>query len=139
LVRAVLDPGVLVAGVISSAGAPAALVRAWLNGAFELVVCADLLDELRRALGYPKVSSRVTPERAVTLLSSLERAALSFADPSDVPSVSRDPADDYLFALAHDADAVLVSGDRDVLEVPGPPVRVLTPKTFASLVSRLGA
>jgi predicted nucleic acid-binding protein len=85
------------------------------------------------------VSSRVTPERAVTLLSSLERAALSFADPSDVPSVCRDPADAYLFALAHDADAVLVSGDRDVLEVPGPPVRVLTPKAIASLVSRLGA
>ena len=132
-----MDLGVLVAGVISSAGTPAALIRAWLIGAFELVVCPALLDELKRALGYPRVASRVSPESADRLIALLERSGFPSADPTDVPSVCRDPADDYLFALARGADAVLVSGDRDVLEVPDPPVRVLTPTAFASLVSRL--
>jgi predicted nucleic acid-binding protein len=42
-VRAVLDPNILIAALLSPAGAPAQLVGRWLGGAFELVVSETLL------------------------------------------------------------------------------------------------
>lgn len=133
MIRAVVDPGVLIAGTISSLGAPAAIIRAWLNGAVELVVCPGLLGELGRAFAYPKVRDRVAPADADRLLTVLETTALMLPDPVDIPSVCRDPNDDYLFALAAATSAVLVSGDGDVLAVEDAPIRVLTPAAFTTL------
>ena len=59
-----------------------------------------------------------------------------FPDPSHIPSVCRDPDDDYLFALAHDANGVLVSGDGDVLAVQEPSVRVLTPAALVTVLEQ---
>jgi putative PIN family toxin of toxin-antitoxin system len=137
VLRAVVDPAVLIAGVISPTGAPTSILRAWVEGLVELVVCPALIDELRRALGYPKVATRVPATVATGLVGALERAAIVVADPSDVPRVCRDPGDDYLFALAREAEAVLVSGDADVLAVASPPVRVLSPRAVRNLLSRL--
>lgn len=137
MLRAVVDPGVLIAGLISPVGAPTSILRAWVDGLVELVVCPWLIDELRRALGYPKVAARVPSAVASGLVDALERAAIVLPDPSDVPPVCRDPGDDYLFALAREAQGVLVSGDADVLAVVSPPVRVLSPRAFGDLLSRL--
>jgi len=50
-------------------------------------------------------------------------------DPPDPPSVTRDPGDDYLVALAVGAGAdALVSGDRDLTDLTGAGVTVLTPR-----------
>jgi hypothetical protein len=51
--------------------------------------------------------------------------------------VCRDPHDDYLVALAVATGAEsIVTGDRDLLELPEPPVAVLTPR---ALIERLDA
>ena len=134
MIRAVLDTGVLIAGMISPMGSPAALIRAWQAGAFELVVCPGLLRELRRVSSYPKVQRRVSSEAASTLMNLLEQAGLMLPDPSDIPPVCRDPDDDYLFALARDANAILVSGDSDVVAVELSSVRVLSPAALMSLL-----
>lgn len=58
---------------------------------------------------------------------ALERKAEVWPDPSSIPRVSRDPDDDYLFALAESAEvSVVVSGDGDVHDVAVPGIRVLT-------------
>jgi hypothetical protein len=54
--RAVFDPGLLIAGLISAAGAPRALLRRWLQGDFELVVSPALLAELEHVLLRPMFS-----------------------------------------------------------------------------------
>jgi putative PIN family toxin of toxin-antitoxin system len=134
LTRAVLDTGVLVAGIISPAGAPASLVRSWRLGEFDLIVCPMLIAELQRILDYPKLRRYLAKEQAARLLLAIENAALALPDPADVPPVCRDPADDYLFALARSYADVLVSGDEDTLEAPHPGVRVLTPAGFAEII-----
>jgi uncharacterized protein len=134
LIRAVIDTGVFIAGTISPIGAPATIVRAWQAGAIDLVVCPELLRELRRAFSYPRVRARVPPEAATKLVNLLEEAGLMFPDPSHIPSVCRDPNDDHLFALAHDANAVLVSGDGDVLSVREASVRVLSPAALVTVL-----
>jgi uncharacterized protein len=134
LIRAVIDTGVLVAGIISPAGAPASLVRSWRLGEFDLIVCPMLLTELRRVLAYPRVRHYLTEDQAGRLLLAIENAALALPDPDPIPEVCRDPADDYLFALAGGHADVLVSGDRDILEATDPGVRVLTPSGFAEIL-----
>jgi predicted nucleic acid-binding protein len=48
-VRAVLDPNIAIAALLSQQGAPAQIVSRWHDGEFELVVSEQLLAELERA------------------------------------------------------------------------------------------
>lgn len=113
--RAVLDPNVLIAALLSRTGAPAQLVSRWLGGEFELVVSEALIVELERALEYPKVRRRIAREEAEAFVALLRRGGRLGADPATPVRRSADPGDDYLLALAEAERAVLVSGDRHVL------------------------
>jgi putative PIN family toxin of toxin-antitoxin system len=132
-VRAVLDPNVLIAALLSRNGAPAQIVARWLDGAFELVVSESLLAELERALGYPKVRRRVLPSEAVAFVSLLRRGAIIAADPATPARRSADPGDDYLLALAESAHCVLVSGDRHLLSLAGE-LPIQSPRAFLETI-----
>lgn len=107
----------------------------WLAGDFELVVSEHLLTELERALGYTKVRARVPAEAAAGLLDLLRAAAIVALDPSAPPPRSPDPGDDYLLSLAEAESAVLVTGDRHLLELADRfPIR--TPRAFLEAVQR---
>lgn len=110
--RVVLDVNVLVSALLAPDGAPARILTAWLEGAFELVVSPHLIDELRRVLAYPKIRERVDVDDAARFVSLVERQAVLVDDPSEPPPIrSADAGDDYLIGLAAEADALLVSGD----------------------------
>jgi len=117
-VRAVLDPNVIVSALLSRQGTPERLLRSWLSGAFDLVVSDKLLAELERALAYPKLGERIEREEAAELVDLLRRHGEMATDPADPPVIcSADPDDDYLIALAENARAILVSGDRHLLDL----------------------
>jgi putative PIN family toxin of toxin-antitoxin system len=116
-VRAVLDVNILISALLSRRGAPARLLIRWLAGEFELVVSDALLTELERALAYPKLQSRIPPPEAKRFVGALRRMAQVAADPAAPPPRSADPGDDYLLALAAQASAILVSGDRHLLDL----------------------
>ncbi len=126
--RAVLDPNVLISALLSPSGSPAALVARWLAGEFELVVSEGLLAELRRALAYPKLRSRITEEEATAFIDLLGRTATSVEGPATSPRRSRDAGDDYLPALAEASAAILVTGDEDLLALADAPI--LSPAAF---------
>ena len=128
--HAVVDPNVLISALLSPDGAPAQALLAWLHGEFELVVSRLLLEELERALGYPKLRRRIEAEDARRVVVMLTEAATMAEDPKDPPTVrSRDPGDDYLIALAASARAVLISGDGHMLELEAE-IPVFTPAAF---------
>jgi putative PIN family toxin of toxin-antitoxin system len=114
-VRAVLDPNILIAALLSPSGAPAQIVARWLAGEFELVVSETLLGELERALAYRKLRTRVTAREAAEFVSLLRNGAILAPDPPTPAHHSADPGDDYLLALAENERAVLVSGDQHLL------------------------
>ncbi|HSR23271.1 MAG TPA: putative toxin-antitoxin system toxin component, PIN family, partial [Candidatus Eisenbacteria bacterium] len=62
--RAVLDVDILISALLSRQGTPAQLLARWLAGEFDVIVSDALLDELERALGYPKLLTRVPPAEA---------------------------------------------------------------------------
>lgn len=113
--RAVLDPNILIAALLSRGGTPAQLLSRWLAGEFELVVSETLLAELQRAPAYPKLGERISADEANGFVALLRRGARLAEDPAQPPSRSADPGDDYLLALAEHERAVLVSGDRHLL------------------------
>lgn len=136
--RAVLDPNVIASAVLSRGGTPAKLLRAWLDGGYELVVSAAVLAELERVLGYPKIARRVSADEARALVDVLRLQAELVGDPDDGPAVhSPDPDDDYLIALAQAATAVIVSGDTD-LQCLAHQIPVHSPATFLVLLEDLG-
>jgi uncharacterized protein len=135
-VRAVLDPNVLIAALLSRTGPPARIVARWVAGDFELIVSPALLAELERALAYPRLREHISPSEAAEFVSLLSAAALTAGDPADPPPRSADPGDDYLLALAEAERAVLVSGDRHLLDL-GDRLPVESPREFLETLDRL--
>ena len=132
--RVVLDPNVLVSAAISPAGPPRQILTAWTNERFDLIVSPAVLDELADVLARPKLERFITTAIAVAFIDGLATDAIIVADPPDPPSVSPDPDDDYLIALALAAGAdYLVSGDRHLLELTEPDPPILTPRQFLDL------
>lgn len=132
MIRAVLDPNVLISAFIAQRGSsPDQIVRAWRDGEFELVVSPKLLAELREVLARPKFRRQSAGGRAEAYIRTLASGASRYDDPPDPPRVSRDAGDDYLFALARVAGAdVIMSGDRHVTEIVDPRPAVLTSRGF---------
>jgi predicted nucleic acid-binding protein len=83
------------------------LLDLWQAGEFELIVCPNLIDEVRRALLHPRIAGKYDiSSTEVDQLTQRLRESLHFDDPVDPPSVvTDDPNDDYLVALALAASA----------------------------------
>jgi putative PIN family toxin of toxin-antitoxin system len=136
--RAVLDANVIISGLLSPDGAPARVLVAWREGAFELIVSSQLLAELTRALSYPRLRERVNTQDTKDLLDWLARFATLADDLGQALVRSADAADDYLIALAAGSDALLVSGDKHLLALADE-LPILPPVRFLELVeSRTG-
>ena len=136
MINAILDAGVLISGLISSSGSPAHILDALIEGRFDVTVCPMLLAEVRRALGYPRLERYVSSSNADSFIAWIARIAVIHPDPTTIEPVTRDPDDDYLFALARDAHVdMIVSGDADLIDLDEPPTRVLTPRDFLNLLN----
>ncbi len=115
--RAVLDTNVLLSGLLWR-GAPHALIELARAGRLTLVSSPALTAELARVITRAKfrtvlAQSGTDPEQ---LLTDLQRLAEIIDPPPLTASVSRDPDDDAVLALAVAAQAdVVVSGDGDLL------------------------
>jgi len=118
--RVVLDPGVLVSALIAPNGSPARLLREIRAGGLELIVSPLLLGELEEVLARPKFRRYADLATVREYVGLLRREALAAPDPDDPsPLRSPDPDDDYLIALAQSQNAVLVSGDKHLLDIGG--------------------
>jgi len=133
-VRAVLDPNVIISGLLSPTGTAARVLRAWERGEFELVVSDALLEELERALAYPELRRRISEEDARAVLHWLAEPATSAGDPKASPAItSADPGDDYLIAVAESRRAILVSGDKHLFDLAAE-IPVFPPALFLDLL-----
>jgi putative PIN family toxin of toxin-antitoxin system len=110
------------------------VLNAGLSGAFEIVVSQRLLDELDRALGYPKLRARITADEASELVDFLGREGMVIEDPNSSPTVrSPESGDDYLIALAAEAHALIVSGDEHLLGLADR-IPVFSPASFLGVL-----
>jgi putative PIN family toxin of toxin-antitoxin system len=128
-VRTVLDANVLVAALLSPSGTPATLIVRWLAGDYELVVSEHLLEEVGHVLAYPKIRARISEEDANAFVENVRDNAEMASDPETPRPRCADPADDSLLALAEAEHALLVSGDKHLLDL-AEVFPILTPAQF---------
>ncbi|HUC04772.1 MAG TPA: putative toxin-antitoxin system toxin component, PIN family, partial [Acidimicrobiales bacterium] len=110
-VRAVIDPGVLVSALLSKGSPPDAIVQRWKRDRFELIVSPQLVAEFVEVVSRAKFSSRILSEDIAEIVTLLQHNATLQGDPPNAERLTDDPDDDYLAALAVEAQAdFLVSG-----------------------------
>ncbi len=115
--RVVLDTNILVSALLVQLGHAAAIYRAWQEGHFTLLTCAEQLDELKATLHMPAIAARIKPYQAGRLVNALKELAEIIGT---LPRVERspDPTDDFLLGLSEAGRAdYLVTGDKSGLLV----------------------
>ncbi|MBW4079448.1 MAG: putative toxin-antitoxin system toxin component, PIN family [Acidobacteria bacterium] len=133
--RAVLDPNVIVSALLAPSGTPAKVLRAWLDGDYELIASPLLLEELTRVFNDPKIRSRISEAESRQFIDLLNHEGGIVDDPDLSLSVhSSDPDDDYLIALAATTRSVVVSGDHHLLDLAGQ-LPVHSPAAFLRLLT----
>ena len=126
--KAVLDTNVLVSGLFFG-GLPRAILDAWAKGNFELCVSPSIFDE------YLEVCDRIADSRPNLeyreLLATLVGHGTLLPDSEADHEITADADDDKFMRCAFQAEAVVVSGDKHLLDVDGwKGVSVVTPRTF---------
>jgi uncharacterized protein len=137
VIRAVVDPSVLVSAFIGRPDAgPGRLVAAWRDQRFELVVSPLLLQELAGVLARPKFERWAGEGRAAAYVAGFAARSDRRPDPEIAEPSVRDPADDYLVALARaEQVAAIVSLDRDLLDAGLGDIPVEDPASFVARLS----
>jgi putative PIN family toxin of toxin-antitoxin system len=137
--RAVLDTNVIVSATLIRGGNEDTIIRAWLRGAFELVLSPEILEEIGRVLSYEKLgqSRWMTEPEVVLLLETLARECV-LVPGTTVVRASRDPEDDKFLAAAVRARArYVVTGDKDLLDLKvHRGVRIVKPAQFLRAIPR---
>ncbi len=137
--RAILDANVVVSAVLTPGGPAADLIRATATGAFEFLTCGQLVTEVSQVLMRKKFEGVITPEERRAILALLVNRARMVPDlPPDGTEQVADPKDAYLITLAREWRAALVTGDRHLLDLPGP-TGIMSPRAFLRLLTRPGA
>jgi predicted nucleic acid-binding protein len=86
--RVVLDTNILISALMVQTGNPAAIYRAWQDGYFTLLTCAEHLDELRATLRKPAVAERIKPYKAGSLVNEIKELTENIGS---LPRVHRSP------------------------------------------------
>ena len=126
--RIVLDTNVFVSGIFFS-GPPYQILRAWRDGSIRLAYSPAIVLEYERVLA--DLSRRFPAINGEPFLGLLTRYGQLF-HPKRLPGIyCRDPEDmKFLECLLSSKARCLVTGDRDLLDVPIQPGRILTPRQF---------
>ena len=135
----VIDTNVLVAGLISAqpSSPTVRVLDAMLEGRLLYLLSPELLSEYRRVLLRPALARLhgLDEQQVDTILTELAANALWREPDRDHAGSAPDPGDDHLWALlACESEAILVTGDRLLLEHPSSDGTVITASACAALL-----
>ena len=134
MLRAVLDANIYVSALIRPEGPPGRIIERFLRGAdFELILSPDIVEEVSRALAYPKVRRLMRRNADAGLwFEDIILLADMVAGERAVSGICQDADDDkYLGAALEGRGTFVVTGDRAFLalkEHEG--IRIVTPHEF---------
>lgn len=138
MLRAVLDANVFVSAAIHAGGPPGLIIERFLRtDAFALVLSETIVEEVLRALNYPKVRRYVRRDLDAALwFEDLVVLAEFVPGSTQVPGVSKDPDDHKYFAAAVDGRAAfVVTGDPHLLTIgQHEGIRIVSPRAFLDLL-----
>lgn len=134
MLRAVLDANVYVSAVVRPEGPPGLIIERFLrSAAFEVVLSPAVVEEVLRALAYPKVRKFIRGDVEPGLWFEDIVVLADLVAGEGMPlGVCEDPDDDKYIAAAIEGRATfIVTGDHKLLalkEHEG--IRIVTPREF---------
>ena len=138
--RAILDANVYVSAAIRPEGPPGRILERFVReSAFDLVLSPAIVDEVLRALTYPKVRKHIRAEanpqvwfQDIAVLADLVAGAYQ------LHGVCEDPDDDkYIAAAVESRAAFVVTGDPDLLNLKEHAgIRIVSPRQFLDVLPR---
>ena len=132
----VLDTNVIISALLAAEGKPAELMERWENGEFDVAVSGVLLDELGRALKYPKVAKRLSysSQAVQSFLNAYLTAVILIHPDVRLNVIDADPDDNRVLECAVTAGAaVLITGDGHLLALKSyEGIEILTPAEFSA-------
>jgi putative PIN family toxin of toxin-antitoxin system len=138
--KVVLDANVYISTLISQRGNPHYIFVSWLQGEIEVLITQSILDEVGRALRYPRIAKRHNlGEEGISQFIDMLSQQGTHVEPVETLNVVVDESDNrYLeCAVAGKAD-YLVTGDEHLLGVQSfRGIHILNPSEFATLL-RMG-
>lgn len=139
-----LDTNIWVSAIINPHGYPARLIRAWVDGRFQVIVSVPLLDEIADVLSRPRIREKygVKAEEITEFLRLLAAQAIKVT-PTGQLQICRDPDDDLILETAVLIQAqYVVSRDDDMkrdlelmTQMAARGVTVLTVQQFLDLLA----
>jgi putative PIN family toxin of toxin-antitoxin system len=127
-VKVVLDTNVVVSGAFFG-GLPRAVLDAWAEGRFQVILSPSILDEYMRVCARLRTVYPEADYQAVLTELAAHGELVPDAEEGEPATADRD--DDKFMRCALAAGAVVVSGDRHLLDASGwREVRVLAPADF---------
>lgn len=131
--KAVLDTNVLISGIFFG-GLPRAVLDAWVDGRFTLLLSPSIFDEYARTCDRLGAAHPELEYQSI-LATIVGRATLVPDTPFPTP-ITADPDDDKFLLCARSQGALVVSGDQHLLDVSGwDNVQVLTPRDFLAMLA----
>lgn len=137
--RVVLDTNIIISALVFNTGQLGWLREAWINQQIIPVVNKTCVEELLRALTYPKF--KLSPEEIRSLLGEyLPHTIIIESTPNLEKKIPRckDTHDQKFLELAYFGNAeALITGDKALLNLHGKtPFAILTPAEFRKLFDR---
>jgi putative PIN family toxin of toxin-antitoxin system len=138
--RVIVDTNVIISYLLqtSPSSPPTRILRAALEGRFELILGEKQIDEVVRSVRSKLgLASRISVEAAEELVATLRVVATIVPEIREtIPALTRDPGDDYLIAHAiRDEVDVVVCGDKDLLAFDKPDsLRIVSPADFVRIL-----
>lgn len=131
--KVVLDTNVLISGIFFG-GLPRAVLDAWAEERFELLLSPLIFDE------YVRTCDRLSESRPGLEYQSILASIIGYgelvADSPSTDSITADPDDDKFMVCARGRGAIIVSGDQHLLEASGwEGVRVMKPHNFLDFLN----
>lgn len=132
--RVLLDANIFISYLLHPRGTIGEVLRAALEQRYTLLLPEPVQTEfVEKVTEKPYLADRITRNELQEFISALALVAETIAPiTQEIPTVTRDPKDDYLIAYAAVSEAdYLVTGDTDLLvleEVAG--IRILAPAKF---------
>ena len=127
-----------VSAIVRPEGPPGRIIKRFLaEAAFEVVLSPAIVEEVVRALAYPKVRKHVRTEVDPELwLEDIILLAEFIAGEHELSGVTQDPDDDkYIAAAVEGRAAFVVSGDPDLLDVKEHEgIRIVNPRASLDLL-----
>lgn len=130
MTRIVADTNLLISSVFWE-GAPYRIVISAIEGKTEVIVSAQILNEVRKVLKDPKEKFQLSEQETDDIIDSILLYA-KVVEPTVEVCLSRDPKDNPVIACAITANAkFIVTRDKDLLDlVSCEGIKIISPEEF---------